>query len=113
MARFQIFDFPPFCFASARQPLSVEPPSISKAFPVMCAAPKLEMNNTRPAKSSGLPTLPLGWPDARVSWNFSMPKAVMRLGKTPGQITFTVTCCDMSFDACILERWMQAALEGP
>jgi hypothetical protein len=49
-----------FCFASARHPLNVDPPSISIAFPVTCAAPKLDKYSTNPAKSSGLPTLPLG-----------------------------------------------------
>ena len=116
------------------KPLSVLPPSSSIAFPVICADPMLERKSTTPAKSDGWPTLPEGWPAVRVSMKSRMPKAVIRpervvrncwlltrtlylsshlLGNTPGQIQLTVTWCDISLLACILERWIQAAFEGP
>jgi hypothetical protein len=37
----------------------------------------------------------------------------MRLGKTPGQMTLTMIFLGASFEACILVRWMHAALAGP
>jgi hypothetical protein len=94
-------------------PVSVAPPSISIAFPVICALPLLLKNSTNPPKSLGLPTLPVGCPDARATPYFSNPKFVMREGNTPGHIAFTMTFFGASFEACILVRWIHAAFAGP
>lgn len=94
-------------------PVSVAPPSISIAFPVMCALPLLARNRHRPPKSLGLPIRPVGWPDSNMSRYLSRPKFVMRDGKTPGQMTFTMIFFGASFDAVILVRWMHAAFAGP
>lgn len=95
------------------QPLKFFPPSNSITFPVKCALALLLKYNTVPAKSLGLPTRPVGWPLMIVSANFPSPNAVMREGKMPGQMTFAVMCLVTSLLACILVRWMQAALLGP
>jgi hypothetical protein len=96
-----------------RHPLMFDPPSISMATPVMCAAPRLARNSTSPAKSSGVPIRPVGCPRTSSSACVSRPYDVMRLGKTPGQMALTVTCSGASFDAVTLVRWMRAAFDGP
>lgn len=105
--------FPAFAFFFPRHPESVLPPSISSTLPVMCALPMLLKKSTRPPKSLGFPIRPVGWPDTSVSMYLSRPKLVMREGKTPGQMTLTMMFLGASLEACILVRWMQAALEGP
>jgi hypothetical protein len=70
-------------FLLALHPLLVAPPSSSITFPVICADPILLKNKITPAKSDGWPIRPVGCPAVSVSMNFSRPKLVMRLGKTP------------------------------
>lgn len=77
-------------------PLNVLPPSSSSTFPVICALACELRNNTTPAKSEGFPIRPLGWRSKSVSMYFSTPKFVIRLGKTPGQMQFTVMFWGMS-----------------
>jgi len=96
-----------------RHPVKVAPPSISTAFPVICALALLLKKSTSPPKSLGLPILPVGCPDVNASAYFSKPKFVIRLGKTPGQMTLTMIFLGASFEACILVRWMHAAFAGP
>lgn len=96
-----------------RHPLSVAPPSISIALPVMCALAFELRNSTNPPKSLGLPMRPVGCPAVRAFAYFSRPKFVIRLGKTPGQITLTMMFFGASFDAVIFVRWMAAAFAGP
>jgi hypothetical protein len=43
----------------------------------------------------------------------SRPKLVMRLGKTPGQMTLTVMWSGIIFEAWSRVRWMHAAFDGP
>lgn len=85
-------------------PLNVLPPSSSKTFPVICALALLLKNNTTPAKSLAFPIRPLGCRSKSVSIYFSTPKLVIREGKTPGQIQFTIMFSGTSFEAMILVR---------
>lgn len=94
-------------------PVRTAPPSISIALPVIWALPALLKNSTKPAKSLGLPTLPVGCVAVRESAYFSNPKLVIREGKTPGQIALHMIFFGASFEACILVRWMHAAFAGP
>jgi hypothetical protein len=86
------------------KPVSVAPPSISSALPVICALPALARNKHSPPKSLGLPILPVGCPDSRASLYFSNPKFVIREGKTPGQMTLHMMFLGASFDAVIFVR---------
>lgn len=94
-------------------PVNVAPPSISIAFPVMCALPELARNKHSPPKSLGLPIRPVGCPDSNISLYLSRPKFVIREGNTPGQMTLTMMFFGASFDAVIFVRWMHAAFAGP
>jgi hypothetical protein len=69
----------------------------------------------------------VGWPWTSVSMNLSTPYEVIREGNTPlavlvgtvrneatyGQMQLTKMFLGASLEAWILERWMQAALDGP
>ena len=88
------------------------PPSITIPAPVMWAAALEAKKTAIPPISSGVPTLPVGWTPSSASRPCSNAKAVMREGKTPGQMALTRTKRSAREVASVRVRWSEAALEG-
>lgn len=74
----------------------------------------LERKTTRPAISSGLPNLPLGFLAPAASSPPARPISPLAIldGKKPGAIAFVKMCRGPNSTAKFLARWMTAALDA-
>jgi hypothetical protein len=103
------------CIASTIPPLAhTSPPSTVIVAPLICELALLLKNTTKPAISSGFPSLLLGFFAANSSAppvKLINPLAIL-LGKNPGAIALTKICLGPSSTARFFARWITAALEA-